>query len=354
MNAPRRAGREPRYEVRLSDPGEIAAGLPQLLGFRPRESVVLIGLGGPSGGRVGLTVRADIPPPRDAAALAAEIAARAAVDRPAGVLVAIVSEAPDGIEGSDHRPHRDLPHRDLLHALVLALADRALPVRDALLVRRGRWWSYDCPHPCCAPEAGTPLPAGVSELEVASVAAGQVLAEDRADLAARIAPAGDPLGVMAAETLRVGRACSARVLQEGWDAVVGESWRAVTVAIAGLRSTVGTTPTAGEVARIVWGLRDSAVRDRAMGLALGEDAAPAERLWTDCTRRAPSPLDAAPATLLAVSAWLRGDGAMAGIALARARDSDPGYVLARQLDEALTACVPPAELRAVIAAGLQR
>ena len=54
---------EHEYEVRISDPGEVAAALPHLLGFRPEESVVVVGLGGPSGGRVGLTVRADLPPP---------------------------------------------------------------------------------------------------------------------------------------------------------------------------------------------------------------------------------------------------------------------------------------------------
>jgi hypothetical protein len=98
----------------------------------------------------------------------------------------------------------------------------------------------------------------------------------------------------------------------------------------------------------VWGLRDPAVRDRALALALGPDAAAAEQLWTECTRRAPAPLDAAPATLLAVSTWLRGDGAMADVALNRALSGEPGYALARLLAQALAACMRPAELRALI------
>jgi hypothetical protein len=96
-------------------------------------------------------------------------------------------------------------------------------------------------------------------------------------------------------------------------------------------------------------LQDPAVRDRALGLALAQDAAAAEALWTECTRRAPDMLAAAPATLLAVSAWLRGDGAMANIALERALEAEPGYRLARLLFPALAACLPPAELRAMIA-----
>ena len=91
------------------------------------------------------------------------------------------------------------------------------------------------------------------------------------------------------------------------------------------------------------------VRDRALTLALGEDAPAAEQLWTECTRRAPAPLDAAPATLLAVGAWLRGDGAMANVALERALDSRPTYTLARLLADGLAACLPPAELRAMLA-----
>ena len=64
--------------VRVRDIGEIAAGLPHLLGFRPRESVVLIGLGGESGRRVGMTARADIPPPEHDRALARMLARKVA------------------------------------------------------------------------------------------------------------------------------------------------------------------------------------------------------------------------------------------------------------------------------------
>jgi len=102
------------------------------------------------------------------------------------------------------------------------------------------------------------------------------------------------------------------------------------------------------VARLAWGLRDADLRDRALTLALGESAPGAEVVWTELTRRAPAPLDAAPATLLAVSAWLRGDGALANVALDRALDSEPGYTLAGLLRTALDACLPPAVVRQVI------
>jgi hypothetical protein len=103
-----------------------------------------------------------------------------------------------------------------------------------------------------------------------------------------------------------------------------------------------------EVARIAWSLRQPEVRDWALLLSLGEDATAAEALWTECARRAPSPLDAFPASLVAVSAWLRGDGALANIALDRALDSEPGNPLAGLLADALAACLAPRDLRALL------
>jgi hypothetical protein len=340
-----------RPEVRLSEPGEIAAALPHLLGFHPRESVVLIALGGSGGRLVQVTARADLPRRWDAAELARSMADRISREQVVAAIVAVVSEAEDvdGVAGG-----ADLPHRALVHQLVLALAAHDVPVREALLVRGGRWWSFDCPHACCAAGAGTPLPEGTSELAAESVANGRVVAADRAELAGRIAPVGDLGAAMAAAVLRVGQALAGRKLAEGGDVVAAASWSAVTDAVARLGPGQVARLPDEDVARVAWGLRDPAVRDRAIALCLGDDAAAAEQLWIECVRRVPAPLDAAPATLLAVIAWLRGDGASAGLALERARASDPGYSLAALLEEALDACVPPAELRALVVAGLGR
>jgi hypothetical protein len=351
--------------VRLSEPGEIAEALPHLLGFHPHESVVLVSLTGPGGRRVGLTVRADIPPPPLVVDVARALTHSVRTDDPDAVLVAVVSEAPDvpgGLpepggggepDGVEFGAGPDLPHRHLVHELVLALAAEAVPVREALLVRRGRWWSYDCPHPCCAPGAGTALPDGTSELAAASVLAGAVLAGSRAELEARIARTEGPdRELTGAACLRYAGARGTRAAEVGWAVVADEARTAIEDAVAcrrpgGLAAAMRLA--AEDLARIVWGLRDTAVRDRALGFALTDDAAAAEALWTECTRRAPAPLDAAPATLLAVSAWLRGDGAMANVALDRALDSDPGYALARLLSQGLAACLTPAELRWMIA-----
>ncbi|RBY97883.1 DUF4192 domain-containing protein [Blastococcus sp. TF02-8] len=347
-----------RPEVRISDPGEIAAALPHLLGFHPRESVVLIGLGGPSGGRVGLTVRADLPHAHHAMAAATLLTRSLRTDRPKAAVVVVVSEEPDLLDDRDQDVGPDraaLPHRAVVHALVLRLTAADIAVRDVLLVRGGRWWSYGCPCPCCLPGAGTPVPRGVSALAAAAVTTGQVLAADRAALAARLDPSpGERSGVRAA-CVRVASERAARAREVGWTGSTEEAWTAVLEAVARCRPGEPSVPLPDdELAAVLWALRDGRVRDRALSLALGDDAAAAEALWTECTRRGVPPLDAGPATLLAVSVWLRGDGAMANVALDRALDSDPGCTLARLLRDGLDACLTPGDLRQLVRQAVDR
>ncbi|MBW8767509.1 MAG: DUF4192 domain-containing protein, partial [Geodermatophilales bacterium] len=162
--------------------------------------------------------------------------------------------------------------------------------------------------------------------------------------------AGESAAAMGRTSDRVGdRYCRARLADEAKTA--HRSWTEIQRVLGRCRPGPAAASIAladRDIARVVWGLSDVRVRDRALGLALGPDAAAAEILWTECTRRSPAPLDAAPATLLAVSAWLRGDGAMANVALDRALDSRPTYSLARLLSEALAGCLPPEQLRIAI------
>ncbi|MCZ2818549.1 DUF4192 domain-containing protein [Modestobacter sp. VKM Ac-2984] len=352
--------------VRLSEPGEVVAALPHLLGFRPRESLVLVSLRGPQGRRLGLTARVDLPPPEHRRQVVSGLVRSLLTDRPGAALLVVVSEAADEaavpvgpldaphLDHLDlaHRDlsHRDLAHRDLAHEVVLALDAVGVPLREALLVRRDRWWSYDCTAACCAPEAGTPLPAGTSELAAASVVDGRLVEDERAALARRIAP----VGFLAAEAMaracdEVGDELARRTAELGWDVLVEEGWAAVRAAVEAAGPEVrGGRLSDREVARLAWGLRDHDLRDRALTLSLGDAAAAAEVVWTELTRRSPAPLDAAPATLLAVSAWVRGDGALANVALERALHSEPSYTFAGLLRSALDACLSPAEMRRLI------
>jgi hypothetical protein len=59
-------------------------------------------------------------------------------------------------------------------------------------------------------------------------------------------------------------------------------------------------------------------------------------------RRSPDPLLAPPAALLAFTAWLSGDGALAWCAVDLCQGAEPGYSMAGLVTQALAGGIPPA------------
>ncbi|MFC0447152.1 DUF4192 domain-containing protein [Rhodococcus jostii] len=117
------------------------------------------------------------------------------------------------------------------------------------------------------------------------------------------------------------------------------------------RVSSGEKLLAPEYAELALALDNVIVRDCALALAVGAYAGDAEQLWILLTRNLPDPERANAAALLGYSAYIRGDGPFAGIALAAALDSDPGHVLATLLDGALHAGLRPAEVRGLAGVG---
>jgi len=74
--------------------------------------------------------------------------------------------------------------------------------------------------------------------------------------------------------------------------------------------------------------------------------------WTDLVRRAPLDFAAPPAALLAFSAWMAGEGALAWCALDRCRESDPGYSMGALIAAALQAAMPPSAWKPIDPASL--
>lgn len=115
----------------------------------------------------------------------------------------------------------------------------------------------------------------------------------------------------------------------------------------------GTRLTARELAELAAALRDRVVRDALFALAVGDHAASAERLWAELVRVLSDSDRADAAALLGYSAYVRGDGPLAGIAFHAALEADPSHQMAILLETALHAGMRPDQLRRLARSGLE-
>lgn len=336
--------------LKLSAPADVVAAVPYLLGFQPASSVVLLSLRG-ARQRVGLTLRADLPPPgeaRNAVALLAEQLRRNGAEAVIAVLYAQEADA-----------------ADFWAALAEALADEALVIREALRVADGRWWSYFCDNPSCCPAAGTVIlspgeSGGPSRVGAELVSAGMVALSSREELAASVAAAGpDALAAVQAYLDPAARDIVRRVVQPGGLAACRREWQRHVVGFVMQWSRQIPPPVISDqqLADLLIALADIPTRDVAAewSSSRGEEAAASvQSLWRELTRRSPAPYDVAPATLLAHAAWHAGNGALARMAVERALASDPTYRLAQLIERLLDEGVDPAKARRLQQRGTRR
>ncbi|GAA3042028.1 DUF4192 domain-containing protein [Pseudonocardia yunnanensis] len=285
------------------------AAIPVLLGFHPRESLVLVATGGRSGRRLGLTLRVDLPPPehvRDHAACAAE---HLLLDTPTGAAVVVIAAAA-------------APHAELVGHVIQTLERHQVRAHTVLWAEStsegARWSCYDtCECTGVVPDFST------TTFAAAAVTAGQVVWADRRELEALVAPAD-------VERIRRREA----LLIEATDEALARPDPGATVDAAVVDAAIADAAADRLVlddARIVAlaaALAVPAIRDAALLQCIGPAAVAAEQLWTALVRETPDPEAAEPAVLLAVSALMRGDGALANIALDRAEHAWPGHRLA--------------------------
>lgn len=141
--------------TRTSDIGNVIAAVPALLGFEPRESVVVLAI---HAGRVAAVVRvdaADCAVPEAVAPLARSVGRN--VDRARAGRVVVVGFVPPAGTG----PRRVQQFAD-------ALRDQGRPV-DSWIAADGRYFGVDCSRPTCCPEDGTPIPApGIDARDLAA------------------------------------------------------------------------------------------------------------------------------------------------------------------------------------------
>ncbi|WP_310785756.1 DUF4192 domain-containing protein [Mycobacterium sp. Z3061] len=314
----------------LKSPGSLIAALPAILGFVPEKSLVLVTF---EGRALGAVVRADLSDELlDRVDDLVKVAAAADPDR----VIAVIVDA----EGAAC-PGCNEEHRQLCEALTDALSEYGIEHYAAHVVDRivagGRW---HCVDGCGA--GGEIDDPSASPVAAAAVLEGRRLYSRRADLQAVIAL--DPLR-SAALTPVVERAASAREIEHHADPA-GCSRRDVENAMAAAaRVDDGESLSDAELAEVGCALTDVQVRDTLYALAVGEDADAAESLWVLLARLLPQPWRVEALVLLAFSAYVRGDGPLAGLSLDAALRCDPGHRMAGMLDQALQSGLRPTDIR---------
>jgi hypothetical protein len=311
--------------VRLASPGEIAAAIPHLCGFVPTESLVAVSLRGDRK-RIGLTLRLDLLPAESDGDVAEEVAGRLAHDEAAAVVLVVYTAEPGA-----------LPRQALMRGLIDAVQRRGMTVMEGLLVRDGLWSSYTCSDARCCPPEGTAVPPPADLLAAAAVYDGRVVLGDRDELVASLAP----------PVLLAARAAEQRLdaAMVDWFGAVAEHGPtpARAAAIAALRAALtGADPV--EAAKLIAPLQDLPVRDEVATWAL-DDSEALLSLLLELARQSVAPYDVPVCTLIALVAWVRGDGALANVALDRALAGDPSYTMAKLFRVGLDGQLPPSAVK---------
>lgn len=315
---PSRTSTTPTTVTRVTSPGDLAALVPELIGFPPTESLVVLCQHEPRG-RVGLTMRF-------------ELAHDGPVDLAAAAVTRVVGQ--DSTRCSFMVFTDGDPRTDLVERMTDLLTEADVRLGEVLLVRGGLWSSYTCTRPCCPPE-GTPVPSGVvgpaGFAAAERVLAGASLAASREDLVSVLDPV-DPV--------------DADVLDAAFDAladlVVVDFAKAVKAEVVHLRAARDAPADLDEAgaARCIAALRLVAVRDTVLGWSLGS-AKELQTLGLHLLRRTPSEDSVPVLVVTGAAAYAGGGGPLASESFERALRIEPDCRMALLLLTALDAAVPP-------------
>ncbi|GAB2992466.1 DUF4192 domain-containing protein [Saccharothrix stipae] len=313
--------------AKLSEPGELIAASPYLIGYYPADALVVNII---VDGVIELTMCSELPADDLSQSLVGQIAAIVA-RYPAAAVVGVV------VGGGEPDGHV-LPRTALVTRLRHAISeyDTSLHMFWTSVITAGaQWHDYDNPfHTGVLPNPETSL------IAVKAAVQGLRVFGSRDDLLALLRP--DPQDALARRATVIDllpdqvRRRSASV-----------SYRLV---MEQVKRTGGRSEALADqdIAMLAVALSDYTVRDACIATATGEHAQAAERLWTELTRQCPTPECAEPAVLLAMSAYLRGDGGLAALALDRADTAVPDHRLAELLRAALYSQIHPDKLRPIV------
>ncbi|KIH96982.1 hypothetical protein LP52_22070 [Streptomonospora alba] len=317
-------------QITLSGPSDILAAVPYIVGYHPRDTLVVLGLRGD-------TPRLHATFCRELAPADADTDCDAAADR---LAAALLDEECSVALAVGYGPAAEVTRQ--VDAVRSAAERAGIAVREALRAADGRYWSYVCDSPGCCPPEGVPYDPSVSAVAATAVANGLRAWPNRDSLRDHLAPVGGTRRALMRAATRAAEERGARLRgsgpPRGRDAYGPrfrvEGARAVRDAVAAAeRDELPEDP--GRIAWLGVLLGCIRVRDEAWTLIDPERAPSHQRLWRHVLRHAEPAYRPAPGSLLAVSAWARQDTALAEAALERVHEVDPDYSMAALVHRAL-------------------
>ena len=305
----------------LTTPHDLLAAVPFLVGYQPENSLVLIGL---KDDLVGMAMRVDFPTDFDSEQIDNLVAH---LERDQSESALLVAYLPDQI----------LDCESLLEAIKDALSIRNINLREAIVVKAGRWRSSICADSECCPIEGNPLPVlSDSRIAAEQVALGNPLPfQDLNELVESISHiSADPdLLEVINSVPTIDYDDDPKLLhREGAEAVMD---------LVNEFETGGISKNQELIALVLVRLHDLQVRDFALGSICSENIDLYWNLWRWLLRIAPSGYIAPVATLFAATSYEKGEGALAQRALDRAQSDDDKYPLAKLLRQVFNAGWPP-------------
>lgn len=311
----------------LRSPNDIVATLPYLAGEPPKPGLAVITL---DGGRVGSVAYCDLGRPKAPdPVFAAQTVTTQAMEEGCGSLLVVGYGTGEQITA-------------YVHNIIAEAKGRGLTVMDALGVHDGRYWSYTCERPECCPPEGTRIdpdrsvgPAEAVFRGISPRSVADQVAEGRRSLV--------PSGVVQPETVEAATAVAEAETENlrsfGEQALRDHAARVMREVIETERTGAGPQDVETLVRLAVY-LRDIKVRDIVWKKIIPETAGTHLDLWSRVTRTAAFGDRAAPASLVAVAAWLRDDTALAQGAFDTALSANPNYSMAKLMQHALKLGLP--------------
>lgn len=305
----------------LTSPHDLLTAVPFLVGYQPEDSLVLIGL---KDDLVGMAMRIDFPEDFDC-------------DQIDNLVSHLEKDCAESALLVAYLPKHISECESLIETIKDALLLRNINLREAIVVREGRWRSSICTDSECCPLEGSPLPVlSDSKIAAEQVALGNPLPfQDINELVESISQiSADPdLLEVINSVPTIDYDDDPRLLQrEGAEAVMD---------LVNEFETGGISKNQELIALVLVRLHDLQVRDFALGSICSENIDLYWNLWRWLLRIAPSGYIAPVATLFASTSYEKGEGALAQRALDRAQSDDDKYPLAKLLRQVFNAGWPP-------------